>query len=347
MKKLIVILSGAICATVLHAQTEKKVDFTKDIKPIFRETCIKCHGEEKQKGKLRLDSKEAAFKGGEDGKVIEPGKADKSDLYRRITLAATHEDFMPSKADPLTKVQTELIRDWINQGAIWPEEAPPKPVDPPAPSPLSRLVEFKPGAAEQRAIDKLAALGIGVRPIAVNMIWKDANLGMQGTNITDATLAMLKDIPTLVDLNLAGTKITDAGLANLKSLPNLITLHLENTPVTDAGLVHLKGLRNLHYLNLYGTTVGDAGLDQLKGLTNLRRLYLWQTKVTDLAVTNLQKTLPKLEISKGADLTILVKKEEPKKEEPKKEEPKKEEPKKEQPKKEDPKKEEPKKEEKK
>src|SRR5206468_4229821 len=109
MKKFTMILAGLTGITLAHAQNEKKVDFAKDIRPILRENCLKCHGEEKQKGKLRLDSKEAAFKGGEDGKVIEPGKADKSDLFRRITLAPTHDDFMPNKADPLTKTQIDLI----------------------------------------------------------------------------------------------------------------------------------------------------------------------------------------------------------------------------------------------
>src|SRR5438477_1920579 len=55
------------------AATAKGVTYAKDIKPIFEKSCIKCHGAEKQKGKLRLDSLQAALKGGEDGKVILPG----------------------------------------------------------------------------------------------------------------------------------------------------------------------------------------------------------------------------------------------------------------------------------
>jgi hypothetical protein len=67
--------------------------------------------------------------------------------------------------------------------------------------------------------------------------------------------------------------------------------------------------------------VSDAGLEQLKGLTNLRKLYLWQTKATSNGVTNLQKTLPNLDINTGWDLSTLVKK--PEKEAEKKEEEKK------------------------
>jgi len=101
MKKLIRILIGAICVSLAQAQDAKKVDFVKEIQPILRENCIKCHGPDKQKGKLRLDSREAAFKGGTDGLVITAGAADKSDLFRRISLPATHDDFMPSKGHTL------------------------------------------------------------------------------------------------------------------------------------------------------------------------------------------------------------------------------------------------------
>jgi hypothetical protein len=73
------------------------------LSPILRQNCVKCHGSEKQKGKLRLDSKEARMKGGKDGVVIIAGDADKSELYRRITLPKGHDDNMPNEGDPLSK----------------------------------------------------------------------------------------------------------------------------------------------------------------------------------------------------------------------------------------------------
>src|SRR5881296_577844 len=66
------------------ASVAKGVTYAKDIKPIFEKSCIKCHGAEKQKGKLRLDSLEAALKGGEDGKVIMPGKSADSMLVQNV-----------------------------------------------------------------------------------------------------------------------------------------------------------------------------------------------------------------------------------------------------------------------
>jgi len=313
MKTLIVIVTGMALAANLASAAESKVDFAKDIQPLLQQNCIKCHGPEKQKGKLRMDSREAALKGGADGPAFVAGDAAKSDMIRRVSLPKNDDDIMPPEGDPLSKAQIDLLKEWINQGAVWPESAIAKETAPAKPPGPVLPADFKPSAAEQKAIAALAQKGIDVRPIAANVNWREANLRLHGTSVTDSVVVPLKDIQGLVDLNLANTKITDAGLANLKGLANLQRLHLELTGVTDAGLAHLKGLSNLTYLNLYGTKVTDAGLEQLKGLKYLRNLYVWQTKVTDAGVKKLKASLPNVDVSTGWDITALAKKEEPKK----------------------------------
>lgn len=100
------------------ASAKKDLTYAKDIKPIFEKSCFKCHGEEKQKGKLRLDSLAAVKKGGEDGEVIIAGKSEKSPLVHAIA-ALDPDNVMPpeGKGDPLSKEQIGLIRAWIDQGA--------------------------------------------------------------------------------------------------------------------------------------------------------------------------------------------------------------------------------------
>ena len=95
------------------------VTYDADIKPIFEKSCFKCHGAEKQKGKLRLDSLSAAKKGGEDGDVLSAGKSEKSRLVHSVARILDDDDNMPpeGKGDPLTKDQIGLIRAWIDQGA--------------------------------------------------------------------------------------------------------------------------------------------------------------------------------------------------------------------------------------
>ncbi|HEY3166395.1 MAG TPA: c-type cytochrome domain-containing protein, partial [Candidatus Binatia bacterium] len=235
MKKLMAVAVALACSANGQGRAEDKVDFAKQILPILRQNCVKCHGPEKQKAKLRLDSKEAAMKGGKDGVVIVAGDADKSELYRRFTLPKGHDDIMPNEGDPLSKEQTDLVRGWITQGAEWPESAAQNETGPY--NPLAGLpAEFKPSANEAKAASKFAQLGIDVRPIAINVHWTEANFRPQGTSINDVAIAPLKDVTSLTDLNLAGTKITDAGLAAVENLTYLTRLHLELTPITDAGL---------------------------------------------------------------------------------------------------------------
>src|SRR5262245_31001873 len=97
------------------------VDFTKDIKPILELHCVKCHGPEKPRGKLRLDTREGALKGGDNGTALVPLKPDQSPLYKTTILPSDHDDVMPpAKEGHLTKAQTDLLRLWIEQGATWP-----------------------------------------------------------------------------------------------------------------------------------------------------------------------------------------------------------------------------------
>src|SRR6266700_7096340 len=101
------------------AADKKGVAYAADIRPIFEKTCFKCHGPEKQKGKLRVDSLQAALKGSENGKVVEPGNSAKSVLVHNVSRIGDEDDWMPptDKGEPLSKAQVGLIRAWIDQGA--------------------------------------------------------------------------------------------------------------------------------------------------------------------------------------------------------------------------------------
>ena len=104
--------------TLTKAQ-EKELNLK--VRAIFAHNCYKCHGDEKVKGDLRLDSKDFVFKGGENGEVIVPGKPEESELFRRISLPSNHEDVMPSKGKKLTANDLAIIEFWIKKGAPWPD----------------------------------------------------------------------------------------------------------------------------------------------------------------------------------------------------------------------------------
>jgi mono/diheme cytochrome c family protein len=104
------------------ASTKTGVTYATDIKPIFDTSCVKCHGEQKPKGKLSLDTLAGVLKGGTDGKVIEPGNSAKSVLVLNIAHLGDEDDFMPPPKNKLnlkklTDEQVGLVRAWIDQGA--------------------------------------------------------------------------------------------------------------------------------------------------------------------------------------------------------------------------------------
>jgi hypothetical protein len=289
----------------------QSVDFAKQIRPIFAESCYKCHAGDKHKGGLQLDSAAAILKGGKDDPAVVPGDTSKSDLYARIVAEKDSDERMPPKGDMLPKAKTDLVKQWIAQGAKfgdWKRDiivATSGPATAPAALAEPQLPPIT--AADPAAIAAVQTAGAMALPIAQNTNFLDIGFQIAGDKITDAQLATLAPVAQQIFwLNLAGTKITDNGLAALEPLKNLRKLHLEKTAISDAGVAHLKGLANLGYLNLYSTNVSDAGLAELSGLKNLKELYLWETKVTPAGVGELKKSIPGVMIKTGLDVAPVA-----------------------------------------
>ncbi len=96
------------------------VEFDSDVRPLLELHCVKCHGADKQKGGLRLDTLGQAEKGGDSGPALAKGDPNKSLLLERVLLPADHDDIMPPKGDPLKPAQAETLRQWIADGTVWP-----------------------------------------------------------------------------------------------------------------------------------------------------------------------------------------------------------------------------------
>ncbi len=97
------------------------VDFARDVYPVLRAACFDCHGPDRQRGGLRLDGRVAVLRGGDSGAAVVPGRADRSELLRRVTLPKGSDGAMPARGEPLTRAQADLVRAWIDQGAPWPD----------------------------------------------------------------------------------------------------------------------------------------------------------------------------------------------------------------------------------
>lgn len=102
--------------------SEDKISFDKDIFPILKGRCFKCHSEKKQKGDLTFESREKTLIGGESGEVVVVGKSSES-LLIKLVSSTDDSEYMPPKGDRLSKDEIKKLKDWIDQGLVWSEAA--------------------------------------------------------------------------------------------------------------------------------------------------------------------------------------------------------------------------------
>jgi len=100
------------------------IEFARDVKPILEHNCVSCHRKDNAKGDIRLDTKSSTFAGDD---VLVPGDPEASSLYWTTTLPVDDELFMPpikneEKDYPLTDAEKAVLKQWILDGADWPDE---------------------------------------------------------------------------------------------------------------------------------------------------------------------------------------------------------------------------------
>lgn len=109
------------------------VDYARDIQPLFEKHCYECHGPKKQRNGFRLDRRSRAF-AGTVRHNINPGSSASSRVYQRVRDNQSGTQMPPE--DVLSPEEIELIRQWIDEGAPWPDELANE-VDPPPPDPAA------------------------------------------------------------------------------------------------------------------------------------------------------------------------------------------------------------------
>src|SRR5580765_1220747 len=105
-------------AAQLPPPASHAIDFSKEVKPILEASCIKCHGRGKDKGGLRIDTRETLLKGGDSGLAVVAGKSSES-LLIALVQGFDPDSVMPKKGSRLTPEQIGVLRAWIDQGLKW------------------------------------------------------------------------------------------------------------------------------------------------------------------------------------------------------------------------------------
>lgn len=254
--------------------------YTKHIHPIFDANCVSCHGESKTSGGLRLDSYDRLVRGGKDGAAVVPGNPSGSLLLNRVTLPASHKQFMPAEGKPpLRAEEIAWIRAWIQQGAS-PTDATVAGISIPEPQsdalliPVGDYSALEPEIQQMEKSQGAKLMHVSGKPSDGLVLYTVDAAGSFG----DAQLEQFQNFaPYIVEAELGRTGVTNASFDTLAKFTHLRALHLEGTKVTGDGLAKLASLSQLTYLNLSSTRVTQTAVAPLASMENLHHLYLYDT----------------------------------------------------------------------
>ncbi len=290
------------------------------VQPVLETRCYSCHGDTKQKGKLRLDIPEYILKGGKNGSVLSSEGGEQAELIRRILLPVEDKKHMPPKEKKqMTAAETALIHWWVKSGASFEKKSKELPQDAAVKALLSALenplaaeaaVALTPEVpvekADPVALQKLRDRGAVVLPVSANSNYLSANF-VSVDRVTDDDMKLLQPInKQLVSLKVGDTRISDSGLAVIGSLTALRRLHIERTAITDKGLPALNALSKLQDLNLVGTAITSRGVMQLKNLKSIKNIYLFETSVIKTGWAELQQAFPNAHLDSGGYIVPVL-----------------------------------------
>ena len=281
--------------------------------------CVQCHGEERQKGKLRLDAIEAIMAGGKNGDVINVDNLEQSELLKRLFLEENDEHHMPPKEkEQLSGFEKTILQWWIKSGASFDKKVADLQPDDKA---KQALVEFKNTYAnaektivkERTPVDEIPS---ATRQALEKDGWVIAEISKDDHHIRaigfnleiprDQALKKLLPISNqLVELKLTASGVTDKDLSILQGLKNIEKLWLDENQVTDQGIKEISSLPNLIYINLASTGATKSGVENLLKNKTIQSIYLYQTRIDPNEIASLKNNWKAVRIF-GADSMIKM-----------------------------------------
>jgi Planctomycete cytochrome C len=261
------------------------------IQPLFASHCTICHGRNRHKGKLGLDSFDALMRGGKHGAVVKANETKASELFRRITLPQTDDEFMPTdNKRPLSASDVKLIELWIASGASGTQ-----PVDAIKDAPFGSTsqvpeVTFEEidAAAVAKQREDFASIVTQLQQRFPRLLDYESrssadivvNASLMGSKFGDQEVAALSPLSNrVVVADFSNTAITDRSASILGSMKHLRTLRLMHTKITDATIQGLGSLEQLESLSLFDSPVTPANLPLLARLPKLHHIYVTGTRV--------------------------------------------------------------------
>lgn len=270
-------------AAVVKAEEVKKVDssltvYEKAIEPILAQKCVSCHGPEKVKGQLKLQSPEFIIKGGKDGNILTNFHNGEALLLQRIHLPNADEKHMPPDGKlQLTLEELTLLSKWVKAGG-----------------------NFTKKISELAKTDSLAILAMAYKaPVKGGGDTKNKAPDLKQYNSSYLTVNYLFNGSEEIAVNFfQGSFYKKEQLANLVKIKDkIVSLNMQGMPVTKEDLAIILQFTKLKKLNLNYTKLTLNDLEPLKSITSLTNLSICGMDVNQNSLTKFLEKAPFTEIN--------------------------------------------------
>jgi len=272
------------------------------IAPILEQKCVSCHGTDKTKGGLQLNTPENISLGGESGDLFEDDI-----LMKVINLPLEHESHMPPEGKlQLTDDEKSIIRLWVKTGGNFELRLNELAVN----DSMLLLTNKYQFALNQKATLNFDLPGLeeyNSNYCSVNYLFHgtdevEVNF-FQGSNYNRENLIRLEKIKTnIVNLNMQGMPLTKEDLDIIMQFSNLQKINLNSTGLTIGSLAKLKTLTKLNSVSISGIDFDAGELDQFLDGSKFSSVNVWSQKVDKKQLENVIAKYPEIEIIVGDNL---------------------------------------------
>jgi mono/diheme cytochrome c family protein len=265
------------------AEEVKTVDssltvYEKAIEPILTQKCVGCHGPNKMKGQLQLQSPELIIKGGKDGNILNGIQNQEALILQRIHLPNVDEKHMPPDGKlQLTLEELTLLTKWVKAGG-----------------------NFTKKISELAKTDSLAILAIAYKaPTKGSGDNKNNAPDLKEYNSNYLTVNYLFNGSEEIEVNFfQGSFYKIEQLKNLEKIKDkIVSLNMQGMPVTKEDLAIIVQFTRLKKLNLNYTNLQLADLQPLKTITSLKNLSICGMDVNQNTLTKFLEKAPFTEIN--------------------------------------------------
>jgi mono/diheme cytochrome c family protein len=252
--------------------------YEKAIAPILAQKCVSCHGPDKVKGQLQLQSPELIIKGGKNGSILNGIQNEEAQIIQRIHLPNADEKHMPPDGKlQLTLEELTLLNKWVKAGG-----------------------NFTIKISELAKTDSLAILAMAYKaPAKGSGDNKNKAPDLKPYNSSYCTVNYLYNGSEEIEVNFfQGSFYKIEQLKNLEKIKDkIVSLNMQGMPITKEDLAIIVQFTKLKKLNLNYTTLTLNDLAPLKTITSLKNLSICGMEVNENTLSKFLEKAPFTEIN--------------------------------------------------